>query len=221
MFYKQLHIQIRIFLEDIFTFFQHNIFIGSLGISYTTWSHSFPSPSMPTPLRHPHNKTTTKKLQFWLSIYSLKCGQTFSGLLLRKKWVLLPRPYQKPLAVKNSSSASLSCFLGVLFNDVLFRMLLGLVGVVMVVTEIFHVPLSHLCICSYQHHCKSNFLALCSPRTAQIVCFHLVSSNSTDQEHTGCSRTTDPEEALAATWTTDVNATSGGSTDYGHSEGLQ
>lgn len=35
-------------------------------------------------------------------------------------------------------------------------------GGVGIITEAFHVPLSHLCTCSHQYHCKSSFLALYS-----------------------------------------------------------
>lgn len=53
------------FLKIIFTFFQHNIFIGSLEISYhVTWSHSFPSPSMPTPSNTPTTKQQPKNSSF-------------------------------------------------------------------------------------------------------------------------------------------------------------
>lgn len=86
-------------------------------------------------------------------------------LLSKENWVLLHlHSHQKPSVVESHTSASILQCLRVLFDGFPFRLLLlggsGDGVRVWVVTEVFHVPLSQLCICSCQYHCQSSFLTL-------------------------------------------------------------
>lgn len=73
-------------------------------------------------------------------------------------------------------------------------------GAEVVVTEVYHVPLSPLWVCSHGYHSRSNLLALHGQQEHVIMALHVVSGDSTGHKHRcpAAEGPTDPIEALQA-----------------------
>lgn len=162
------HIQVRIFSWRLFLFFEH-IFIESLGISYhrpiSQSSHTHP---FVIPL---HNKQQPEKAQFSLSMYSLTCGQTLSGLPL-------PHSYQRPqlwrATIKHPHHTPVASHLGCYFRE-------GVYGLSQ------EPSISLFLNCEFEVidiTAKVASLFFTVSGAAQIMSFRLISANSMGHEHT-------------------------------------
>lgn len=122
--------------------------------------------------------------------------------------------------MRELTSASLAHLSRILLNGFLYRPLLflwGRVGGLGIVTEACHVPLSQLCICNHQYHCKSGFLALYSKQEHRSW-VNKFFGDSAEHEH-GSLTTVQPLTQIrpsGTSQTTDTNVAPGGSAGHAH-----
>lgn len=144
---------------------------------------------------------SSKKLQFLLSVYSLKCDETLNGL--PPKIGLSPSPPSPLLEAIYCGDWHFSIlwqFLRVLFHGFLFKQLLflegGMGGVeVGFVTAVFHVVLSQLCICGHRYHCQSCLFALYGLEEHESwACTWFLVSEQMINRDPGCIRTPGPRQ---------------------------